>query len=85
MALFKWLIIIKFSNVIYIQQAHIYLKVNLILLFYSDETTGGWSNEGIIQDSDPRSPIMCSSTHLTSFAVLVSAEGGHDLSVSTHL
>ena len=35
---------------------------------------GGWSTYGIIQDDDPRSPVICNSTHLTSFAVLVSAE-----------
>ena len=43
---------------------------------------GGWSDEGIIQDSDPSSPVMCNSTHLTSFAVLVSAEGGDNFQVN---
>ena len=42
---------------------------------------GGWSDEGIIQDSDPSSPVMCNSTHLTSFAVLVSAESGDNFQV----
>ena len=50
-----------------------------IILFFnlfnnSLQATGGWSSEGIIQDSDPRSPIMCKSTHLTSFAILVSTD-----------
>ena len=55
------------------------------LTFYRNQTTGGWSNEGIIQDDDPRSPVMCNSTHLTTFAVLVSAEGGDDFVVSNCL
>ena len=46
---------------------------------------GGWSNEGIIQDSDPTSPVMCNSTHLTSFAVLVSAEGGDNFQVRKYV
>ena len=48
----------------------------------SNQTKGGWSNEGIKQDSDPTVSVSCNSTHLTSFAVLVSAEGGDEFSVS---
>lgn len=62
-----------------------YTKIKIYLCslsFYRNQTTGGWSNEGIIQDDDPRSPVMCNSTHLTSFAVLVSAEGGNNFAVS---
>jgi len=40
---------------------------------YSNRTRGGWSSEGIIQDDDPTQPVICNSTHLTSFSVLVSA------------
>jgi len=40
----------------------------------SNQSTGGWSTEGIIQDNDPTLPVLCSTTHLTSFCVLVSAE-----------
>ena len=57
------------------------LSVCLSSKFYSNQPKGGWSNEGILQDNDPTSPVMCNSTHLTSFAVLVSAEGGHDFQV----
>ena len=63
----------------------VYLELN-----YFDSSlqgTGGWSNEGIIQDSDARSPVMCNSTHLTSFAVLVSSEfqGGGTFQVRNNL
>jgi len=50
-------------------------------LFYSNQPKGGWSSEGIIQDSDPILPVFCKSTHLTSFAVLVSAESGENFQV----
>ena len=43
-------------------------------LFCSNRRVGGWSSEGIIQDTDPDVPIICNSTHLTSFSVLVSTE-----------
>jgi len=39
---------------------------------YSNQTLGGWSSEGILQDSDLEFPVKCNTTHLTSFAVLVS-------------
>ena len=42
--------------------------------FISNQSKGGWSTEGIIQDNDPTLPVLCSATHLTSFCVLVSAE-----------
>ena len=45
-----------------------------ICKFHSNQTRGGWSIEGIIQDGDPSPPaVICNSTHLTSFSVLVSA------------
>ena len=46
----------------------------LHLKFHSNQTRGGWSMDGIIQDDDPSPPaVICNSTHLTSFSVLVSA------------
>ena len=57
---------------------HKYLKNLFNLSSYSNRTGGGWSTRGIIQDSDPRSPVVCNSTHLTSFAVLVSASSEND-------
>ena len=51
---------------------------NFNLSSYSNRSGGGWSTKGIIQDSDPRSPVVCNSTHLTSFAVLVSASSEDD-------
>jgi len=41
-------------------------------LVYSGQSRGGWSSEGIIQDDDNNLPILCNSTHLTSFSVLIS-------------
>jgi len=41
---------------------------------YSNQTVGGWSSTGIIQDADPGLPITCNTTHLTSFSVLVTTE-----------
>ncbi|XP_065894114.1 uncharacterized protein [Dysidea avara] len=42
----------------------------------NNQTVGGWSTEGIIQDSSPGLPVLCNTTHLTSFTVLVSSEKG---------
>ena len=44
----------------------------LVLLpdHYSSQDAGGWSTEGIIQDTDPVLPVLCKTTHLTSFSVL---------------
>ena len=39
--------------------------------YCSNEGRGGWSSDGIIQDSDPSLPVVCNTTHLTSFSVLV--------------
>ncbi|XP_065910329.1 adhesion G protein-coupled receptor L3-like isoform X3 [Dysidea avara] len=39
----------------------------------SNQNTGRWSSYGIIQDNDPRPPVICNSTHLTSFSILVSS------------
>ena len=36
----------------------------------SSQGAGGWSTEGIIQDDDPGLPVLCKTTHLTSFSVL---------------
>lgn len=38
----------------------------------SNQTVGGWSREGILQDTTPGLPVLCTTSHLTSFAVLVS-------------
>ena len=38
----------------------------------SNQTTGGWSSDGIIQDIDNEPTVLCNTTHLTSFSVLVS-------------
>ena len=52
-----------------------YTYITLILYpFISNQSTGGWSTEGIIQDNDPTLPVLCHTTHLTSFCVLVSTE-----------
>ena len=40
----------------------------------SSEAAGGWSSDGIIQDNDPSLPVVCKTTHLTSFSVLVTTE-----------
>ncbi|XP_065895640.1 adhesion G protein-coupled receptor L4-like [Dysidea avara] len=48
------------------------------------QTVGGWSTDGIIQDSSPGLPVLCNTTHLTSFAVLVSA-GGSEGSLSLRI
>ena len=42
----------------------------LLLDYYSTQGTGGWSTEGIIQDDNPVLPVLCNTTHLTSFSVL---------------
>ena len=41
---------------------------------FSNQSRGGWSTEGIIQDNDDSLPILCNTTHLTSFCILVSTE-----------
>ena len=43
-----------------------------VCVLYSNQTIGGWSSEGIVQDSSSDLPVECTTTHLTSFAVLVS-------------
>ena len=42
--------------------------------YCSSEGRGGWSSDGIIQDNDPSLPVVCNTTHLTSFSVLVTTE-----------
>ena len=46
---------------------------------HSGQTIGGWSTDGIMLDSSPGLPVLCNTTHLTSFAVLVSAGGSEVL------
>ncbi|XP_065913574.1 adhesion G protein-coupled receptor L4-like isoform X2 [Dysidea avara] len=41
----------------------------------NDQTRGGWSSEGIIQDDDDTLPVLCYATHLTSFSVLIKPSG----------
>ena len=53
-----------------------YIYAYLLLLLCSNQTIGGWSSEGIIQDSDPNLPVLCNTTHLTSFSILVSPKLG---------
>lgn len=45
-----------------------------INFMFSNQSRGGWSTEGIIQDNDDSLPILCNTTHLTSFCILVSTE-----------
>ena len=47
-------------------------KLQCFVYVYSNQTVGGWSSEGIKQSSNPGLPVLCNTTHLTSFAVLVS-------------
>jgi len=52
------------------------IKVNvyfLICVLCSNQGTGRWSSDGIIQDNNPNPPVNCRATHLTSFSVLVSS------------
>jgi len=46
----------------------------VIYVSFSNEQAGGWSTDGVIQDEDKRIPVLCNSTHLTSFCVLVGSE-----------
>jgi len=46
---------------------------NVMPLLPSNDATGGWSSDGIIQDNNPNPPVVCRATHLTSFSVLVSS------------
>ena len=43
---------------------------------YSDVAPGGWSGDGLSVETINNQTITCSSTHLTSFAVLVDVSGG---------
>ena len=44
------------------------------LQLHSNQTRGGWSTKDILQDKDPGPPaVICNSTHLTSFSVLISS------------
>ena len=51
----------------------------VIYVSFSNEQVGGWSTDGIIQDKDKRIPVLCNSTHLTSFCVLVGSESAQVL------
>ena len=51
------------------------VTLQLSIHYYcSSEAIGGWSSDGIIQDNDPSLPVVCNTTHLTSFSVLVTTE-----------
>ena len=50
------------------------MYVYMYYLMFSNQSTGGWSTEGIIQDNNPTLPVLCNTTHLTSFCILVSTE-----------
>ena len=52
---------------------HVAISVCIYVIF-SNRSMGGWSTEGIIQDNDPALPVLCNTTHLTSFCILVSTE-----------
>ena len=54
-----------------INQYRVYLKI----------FRGDWDTEGVtvIRNSREDSTIICNSTHLTSFAVLVDVSGGHEV------
>jgi len=41
------------------------------LCIHSNQTTGGWSSVGIVQDNNPGPSVQCIATHITSFAILV--------------
>ena len=53
---------------------YIRMYVYMYYLMFSNQSTGGWSTEGIIQDNNPTLPVLCNTTHLTSFCILVSTE-----------
>ncbi|XP_065895642.1 uncharacterized protein [Dysidea avara] len=62
-------------------------ETNVVTTFINmngGKTVGGWSTDGIIQDSSPGLPVLCNTTHLTSFAVLVSS-GGSEGSLSLRI
>ena len=50
---------------------------------HRNQSKGGWSIKGIIQDDNPDTKVSCVSTHLTSFSVLVStrARAGNEVCV----
>ena len=55
---------------------YLFISDHMLILypFISNQSIGGWSTEGIVQDNDPTLPVLCHATHLTSFCVLVSTE-----------
>ena len=69
-----YIIVITNSNVTV--NNFLLIKVSLDLLcniMGSNGDTGQWSSDGIIQDDDPTPPVICRSSHLTSFSVLVTS------------
>ena len=52
---------------------------------HRNQSKGGWSNKGIMQDDNPDTKISCFSTHLTSFSVLVGAKAEPDHKVHTYV
>ena len=47
-----------------------------VIIQHSDIAPGGWSSVGLSVEAVDDGMITCSSTHLTSFAVLVDVSGG---------
>ena len=66
---------------------HVYVYVYMYVHMYiccSNQTTGGWSNNSITQDNDNKPPVLCNTTHLTSFSVLVSYKMEKSSEVCNH-
>ena len=52
-------------------------RFNLVYFFSNSNESGRFSTDGITQSSTTNSTfVQCTSTHLTSFAVLVDLSGG---------
>ena len=56
-----------------------------VIMIYSGVAPGGWSSVGLNVETMDDDIITCSSTHLTSFAVLVDVSGGSQVVISTHI
>ena len=53
-----------------------------VILQHSDIAPGGWSSDGLRVELVDDQSITCSSTHLTSFAVLVDVSGGSQVVIT---
>ena len=55
------------------------IVIRYIKLVIYKNSRGGWDTKGVtvVRDNRKKSTIICSSTHLTSFAVLVDVSDGH--------